>query len=203
MEAALLSIVFGLFAGARHAMEPDHLAAVSTLVATRRGPRQSFAYAATWGLGHAAVLLLVGAILYALRQAMPVRLALAFELGVAVMLVVLGVRSLLALRRATPTDTAKPGQPLLVGTVHGLAGSGALVALAMTKAPTMVAGLGFLLVYGVGAMIGMAALAGVAGLPLARLAHHPRGRGALLALTGALCVVTGVGWGLATLPISF
>ncbi|CAN5746210.1 hypothetical protein BH09MYX1_BH09MYX1_67070 [soil metagenome] len=211
MEAALLSVFFGLFAGVRHAMEPDHLAAVSTLVAGRKSSRQTFGYAATWGLGHAAVLLLVGGVLFALKCAMPPRLAVLFELGVAVMLVVLGVRSLLASRRPhgehahahTISTKAKPAQPFLVGTVHGLAGSGALVAIAMTKATSLAGGLGFLLVYGVGAMAGMAMLAGVAGVPLARLARHPKGTSVLLAVTGVLCVATGLGWGLPMIPTLF
>lgn len=204
MGAAFLSVLIGLIAGIRHAMEPDHLAAVSTLVSTRRGPRQSFVYAASWGLGHAAVLLFVGAVLYALKCAMPIRLALAFELGVAVMLVFLGIRSMVSSRHAHEHATPhKPLQPALVGTMHGLAGSGALVAIAMTKATTMLAGLGFLVVYGVGAMVGMSLLASAAGVPLAWLARHPRGTMALRAVTGVLCVATGLGWGLPIVPTLF
>lgn len=204
MGAAFLSVLIGLLAGIRHAMEPDHLAAVSTLVSTRRGPRQSFVYAASWGLGHAAVLLVVGAVLYALKCAMPIRLALAFELGVAVMLVFLGIRSMMGSRHAHSHGTPqKPIQPALVGTMHGLAGSGALVAIAMTKATTMMAGLGFLFVYGVGAMVGMSLLASAAGVPLAWLARHPRGSTVLRAVTGVLCVATGLGWGLPIVPTLF
>lgn len=202
MLAALSGVTGGLLAlslGVGHAVEPDHLAAVSTLVTTRRGPRQSFVYAASWGFGHAVVLLAVGAILYALKCAMPLRLALAFELGVAVMLVVLGIRGVM--RRGHDHDHAhdangKPIQPVLVGTMHGLAGSGALVAIAMAKSSSMLAGLGFLVVYGVGAMAGMSLLASAAGVPLSWLARHPRGSAALRAVTGVVCVVTGLGWGL-------
>lgn len=205
MTAALLSVLIGLLAGVRHAMEPDHLAAVSTLVSTRRGPRQSFAYAASWGLGHAAVLLVVGAILYGFKCAMPVRLAVAFELGVAVMLVVLGVRGMILGRHADHTHgpAAKPMQPILVGTMHGLAGSGALVAIAMAKASSMAAGLGFLLVYGVGALAGMSLLASAAGVPLAWLARHPRGLRVVQLVTAGLCVATGLGWGLPIVPTLF
>ncbi len=213
MEAALLSILFGLASGARHAMEPDHLAAVSTLVARRRRPLETFGYAAAWGLGHAAVLMIVGAILFALKRAMPPALTTAFELGVALMLVVLGARSLLAARsswassksEATPAakSSGSARQPLLVGGIHGLAGSGALVAIAMAKATTIAAGLGFLFVYGLGATVGMAALAGVAGFPLARAARHPRGGALVLAVTGGLCVVTGLAWTAAAAPTSF
>jgi high-affinity nickel permease len=211
MEAALLSILFGLAAGARHAMEPDHLAAVSTLVARQRSPGRAFGYAATWGVGHAAVLMIVGTILLGAKRAMPPGLTMVFELGVAVMLVVLGVRSLLAARKAVrapeePSAThahGTPGQPLLVGSLHGLAGSGALVAIAMTKATSIAAGLGFLLVYGIGATAGMAILAGVAGVPLARAVRHPRGGAVVLAVTGGLCVATGLVWTAAAGPISF
>lgn len=203
MVEALLSISFGLAAGLRHAMEPDHLAAVSTLVANKKSPRDTFRYAASWGVGHAAMLLVVGAILFSLKVSMPVRLGVAFELAVGVMLVVLGVRSMLAARHSDEEradgrgDSDSKKRPLFVGTMHGLAGSGALVALAMTKASTLASGLGFLAVYGVGAMVGMGALAGLAGVPLAKVARHRWGARALLLITGVLCVATG----LACLPM--
>ena len=57
--------VLGLAAGVRHALEPDHLAAVSTFMSTKaHRTRVPVAYAAAWGAGHALVLVLVGAVLF-------------------------------------------------------------------------------------------------------------------------------------------
>ena len=208
MFSTLLAMVFGLLQGVRHAMEPDHLAAVSTLMAEQRSTRGSVGYAALWGLGHALMLLAVGGALFLLRTRLPPALEDVFELGVAVMLVGLGLRGLNLARHFAPTPHAHAqgqaagGQasgsrlrPLFIGLVHGLAGSGALSAIVLAKASSALAGLAFLAVYGAGAALGMALLAGVAGVPLARLVRSPRGMPLLLGVTGVLCVGLGLGWG--------
>lgn len=203
MLPTLLAMVFGLLQGVRHAMEPDHLAAVSTLMAEQRSTRGSVGYAALWGLGHALMLLAVGGALFLLRTRLPPALEDAFELGVAFMLIGLGLRGLNVARHFTPTPGVHThGQgstsrlrPLVIGLVHGLAGSGALSAIVLAKASSPLAGLAFLAVYGAGAALGMALLAGVAGVPLARLVRSPRGMPLLLGVTGILCVGLGLGWG--------
>ena len=205
MLPTLLAVLFGLLQGVRHAMEPDHLAAVSTLVAEQRSARASIGYAALWGLGHALMLLAVGGALFLLRTRMPPAMEDAFELGVAVMLVGLGLRGMFLARRPIEAPSAHSHghgptrlgrlRPLFIGVVHGLAGSGALGAIVLAKASSAVAGLAYLAVYGAGAALGMALLAGVAGVPLARLVRSPRGMPALLAVTGLLCVGLGLGWG--------
>jgi high-affinity nickel permease len=80
--------LFGLVLGMRHALEPDHLAAVSTLVAERRtGSGAGAVLGGIWGLGHTLALLAVAVLLGWAGTAMPPRLALAFELAVAFMLI--------------------------------------------------------------------------------------------------------------------
>jgi hypothetical protein len=214
-----LGLLWGLAQGVRHALEPDHLAAVSTLVAERRSARSAAWYAMAWGAGHALVLLAFGGALLVLRGQVPARLAAGFELLVAFMLIFLGAR---AMRRAfvhpdgPPIDHAHATgahshagpsdhvhvhgwalarRPLIVGCIHGLAGSGALAALVMPGMTSPAAGLTYMALYGGGAAIGMAALAGIAGVPLARVARARRGVRALLATTGALSLVLGIAWG--------
>jgi hypothetical protein len=189
-----------LASGVRHAIEPDHLAAISTLVAQQRSAKDSVRFAGTWGLGHGLMLLVVGGMLLVLRAHMPRALEEGFELAVGVMLVVLGARALQqALHSRLPHSHARPHglRPLAIGVVHGLAGSGALAALAATRSPTLASGLLFLGLYGAGAMIGMASLAGLAGLPLARLLRAERSGRILLTATGALSLLMGLGWGAA------
>jgi hypothetical protein len=204
-----LGLLWGLGQGVRHAVEPDHLAAVSTLVAERRSARSAASYAVVWGAGHALVLLAVGGALLLLRMRMPERAAAVFELVVAVMLVVLGIRALrraLVAGRRAPAPHAHDGaehimgfavarQPLVVGCIHGLAGSGALAALVVAQIRSPVAGLVYMVLYGGGAALGMAMLAGLVGVPLARLVHTKRGVPVLLATTGTLSLVLGVAWG--------
>ena len=86
-------------------------------------------------------------------------------------------------------------RPLFVGIVHGLAGSGALAALVLPKLSSMIHGVVFMALYGLGAMLGMAILAGVLGGPLARLARTKRGLPAVLAVSGVLSLGLGLVWG--------
>jgi high-affinity nickel-transport protein len=209
---------WGLAQGMRHALEPDHLAAVSTLLAERRSPRSAASYALAWGLGHAVVLLAFGGALLLVQGQVPPRVGTGFELLVAAMLVVLGVRGLrLAFVRpgGDPVEDAHhhgPHQhshsdhvhlkgltlarrPLLVGCIHGLAGSGALAALVIPGMRSTLAGFAYIALYGGGAALGMAMLAGVLGVPLAKLVHTPRGVPLLLGTTGALSLLFGLAWG--------
>src|SRR3954465_8500588 len=78
----------------RHALEPDHLAAVSTLVSGERSSRKAALLGVWWGIGHTASLLIVGVLLVGLRAEMPPRISDLFECGVAVMLTGLGVRAI-------------------------------------------------------------------------------------------------------------
>jgi high-affinity nickel-transport protein len=209
MLEALLGCALGLLHGARHAFEPDHVAAVSTVVAEQRSARASMRFALAWGAGHALTLLVVGGLLFALRREMPSRLGDAFELVVAVMLVALGARAVaLAVRRGAfvghshsesggnaVASSTHLRRPLLIGLVHGLAGSGALAAMVASELPSLVSALVFMALYGLGAACGMAAIAGVAGLPLARLAQTPKALPRLVAATGVLSLGLGVAWG--------
>jgi hypothetical protein len=82
----------------------------------------------------------------------------------------------------------------LIGLVHGLAGSGALAALVAVHVASPAFALAFILVYAIGAAVGMSTLAGVLGLPLARLARAPRLVPALVGLSALASLVVGVWW---------
>ena len=92
----------GLLLGMRHALEPDHLAAVSTLVTEEDDPRSGLWLGAFWGLGRTLALLGVGLVLALLRTTMSDRLTVAFELLVSVMLLFLGLRALVRARAEWP-----------------------------------------------------------------------------------------------------
>jgi hypothetical protein len=216
----LTSSGFGSLLGMRHALEPDHLAAVSTLVSRQPNGLRAVWLGVCWGAGHTLALLAVGIAVVFLRAELPASIEAMFEVGVAVMLIVLGVR---AIRQATREGTNGPPalhrhrwvvhhhsgvpahvhiggwtfarRPLLIGAIHGLAGSGALTALVLATLPSTAARLTYMTLFGLGSTLGMAVLSGLLGWPLARLgAHHVVARGVTL-LVGCLSTVLGVLWG--------
>jgi len=201
----LVGLLFGLLQGLRHAFEPDHVVAVSTLISEQRSARMRVAYAAAWGMGHAGMLVLVGGVLMFLRAELPPRLGAAFELAVSLMLIGLGLRALRTAAREATASSAEVAHvrlkrewrgigPLAMGMVHGLAGSGALTALVVARLPSPAAGLVFMLVFGAGATLGMSLLAGAAGVPLSRVIRTRWGIPALLGATGSVSLLLGIAW---------
>jgi hypothetical protein len=86
-------------------------------------------------------------------------------------------------------------RPLLVGAVHGLAGSGALTALVLTTLPTTAARLAYMMLFGLGSTLGMAALSGLLGWPLARAGHHRAVARAVSFAVGCVSTVLGIYYG--------
>ena len=105
MTGTFVGLLLGVAMGARHALDPDHLAAVSVLTAGAPSARRGAALGALWGVGHAAALLGTGLVLAALAAELPPALGDAFELAVAAMLILLGLQ---AVRRALRTADDGP-----------------------------------------------------------------------------------------------
>lgn len=140
-------------------------------------------------------LFLVGGILLALRAELAPWLADVLELGVAVVLVGLGAQSLY--RAARPRATRRqPGiqRPLLIGVAHGIAGSGAVAALIMASMPSVASALVYMLLFGVGSLVGMSLMTGFAGLSLRRLVGDREDWPALMGMAGACSLLVGVVW---------
>jgi nitrile hydratase accessory protein len=203
----------GSLLGIRHALEPDHLAAIATLMTGERSSAKAAWLGACWGLGHTLTLLAAGAVLVVLRVEMPAFASEVFELGVILMLLGFGVR---AIYQGSYGDPAGPThshahrqaseplhirrrtlarQPLVVGAVHGLAGSGALTALVMTTLPSTLARLSYLVLFGIGSTVGMAALSGLLGWPLARVGGDRATARSLSLAVGCVSTVLGLVWG--------
>jgi ABC-type nickel/cobalt efflux system permease component RcnA len=194
----------GFLLGLRHAFEPDHLAAVSTL-ATRAGRLSDAArLGAAWGAGHTASVGLVALLLIALGVRLPEGLATVAELFVAVLLVVLGGVVLWRYARgrwhmhahehdgtshvhlhshaAAPAHThghAKwdARRSLGLGLAHGLAGSGAVMVLIVAATPTAGLQLAYVVAFGVGTIVGMMSASFTVGAAV----HAASRRGARLA----------------------
>jgi high-affinity nickel-transport protein len=215
-------LIIGLTLGMRHALEPDHLAALSTLATENRGgtARSGLSLGALWGLGHTLALLLVGGTLAVLGAQMPTRVEHGLELIVSLMIIGLGVRAVLKAVREGRTGVVHPHRhgahehahaapidhihlnrstlatrPLLIGVMHGLAGSGALTALVLAELPTMGARLGYIALFGSGSVLGMALLTGIAGAQVGKLVRTPQLASALLFFTGVGSTLVGLWWG--------
>jgi len=207
---SLLSIVaLGFFLGMRHATDPDHVIAVTTIVTGQRNLSRAALVGAFWGLGHTLTIFVVGAAIILFNLVIPPRLGLSMELSVGIMLVVLGFMNVAGFRRRSPAaDTHEHDsegtvhshphahgdyihthphvhepeshphpptrtplsaldrmltrltvyryiRPLVVGIVHGLAGSAAVALLVLTTIHNSRWAIAYLLVFGLGTIAGM------------------------------------------------
>jgi ABC-type nickel/cobalt efflux system permease component RcnA len=107
----LLSIIaLGFFLGMRHATDPDHVIAVTTIVSRQRSIRQAALIGVLWGLGHTITIVFVGSAIILFGLVIPPRVGLTMELSVGLMLILLGVLNLSGLLRRI-TETVAPFQP--------------------------------------------------------------------------------------------
>jgi sulfite exporter TauE/SafE len=194
-ESMLATLGLGFVLGLKHATEADHLAAVSTIVSGRRSIWQSAAVGALWGAGHTAALIVAGIFVVGLGGAIPERVANALELIVAVMIVFLGMRLLRAhihlhahggkphvhlhfhdKQHAHSIETThmmdhgnlSGWRPVLVGIIHGLAGSAALTLLVLStvvRNGSALLGFAYLIVFGAGSIGGMMLMSCLISLP--------------------------------------
>ena len=216
-------LALGLLFGVRHAFDADHLAAVATLAVRSRSGSELVRVGVAWGLGHAATLFTVGAVVLFVGVGLGEHLAHLIEIAVGIMLIGLGadvVRSAVVNRlhvhrhrhgghtehvhiHAHPGggdrsdhrhahDRALPRRAAIVGLVHGLAGSAALVLLALGTAGNLAVGLAYLAVFGLGSSLGMAALSCAVAVPLrSRGAIRPRTLMRLAVAAGLVSVTVG------------
>ncbi len=168
--AALL----GLGLGFTHATEPDHVAAVTTLIRRETGAVQAARVAMLWGLGHAGSFLSVGLCIVVLGLHAPKSFERAADILVASMLIALGIRHLWK-GPAPAHRAADRRQPIAIGLLHGLAGSATVALLAATTIQSRVWASVYLALFGAGTMLGMAALTFLLAWPIT-WAERSRGR---------------------------
>jgi hypothetical protein len=190
----------GFLLGMQHALEADHIAAVSSIAARRTEVGDIVKHGLTWGLGHTLTLLGFAGIAILLGHAIPEAFARPIETAVGIMLVGLGAHVLWRLwrdrihfhrhlhadgtghlhahshagesvshARSSHAHAHASGfrwRTLLVGLMHGMAGSAALLLLTASQAPSAAIGLGYVALFGVGSMIGMGALSAAIAVPL-------------------------------------
>jgi sulfite exporter TauE/SafE len=189
-------LLLGFALGVRHAVEADHLAAVSAIVSERKGVWGSSLVGGLWGVGHTAALLAAGLALVAFGVRVGGRLEQALEFSVGLMLVALGARALAKLARGgrvhlhvhehggrahahphlhdgeseeaphTHHGLRLDARTLAVGVVHGLAGSAALMLLILSAIASPLARLLYVAVFGLGSVGGMMLMSALVSLPM-------------------------------------
>jgi sulfite exporter TauE/SafE len=185
----ILAIGFAL--GLQHAVEADHLAAVSTIVSEKKSLISASLVGGLWGVGHTISLFIVGALVIFLKLQISVTAEAILEAVVGLMLIALGFN---ALRKLFSTETVhvhkhehgerehvhihthgdkKSGshhrfslRSILIGMVHGLAGSAALMLLVVPTIASPWLALSYILIFGVGSIGGMMAMSFLIGLPM-------------------------------------
>jgi high-affinity nickel-transport protein len=208
MISFLSIIAIGFFLGMRHATDPDHVIAVSTIVSRQNKVSRAALTGIYWGIGHTLTILVVGSAIILFGVVIPTRIGLSMEFSVALMLVVLGVMNVAAFMRSAQsvakvehsssavhthhhshgdyihthshghapeahphsperTPVARMDRifgniafypqlrPLLVGIVHGLAGSAAVALLVLTTIRDPHWAIAYLLLFGIGTVAGM------------------------------------------------
>lgn len=211
-------IALGFFLGMRHATDPDHVIAVTTIVARYRKISHAALIGAFWGVGHTLTILMVGSGIILFGWVIPARIGLSMEFSVGLMLIFLGVLNLTGMLQwitgtfssgsglahshphshgdyvhthshlhepeahpHAPSQTPlgwldrhlgqlglyQVGRPLVVGLVHGLAGSAAVALLVLTTIRNPKWAIAYLLVFGVGTIAGMMLITGAMVLPFA------------------------------------
>jgi ABC-type nickel/cobalt efflux system permease component RcnA len=214
-----LALAFAL--GLRHASDPDHLVAVTSLVAADGGgPREAARLGTWWGLGHAGTLILLGIPLIAFKGEVPTGLEMAAEKAVGVVIIVLAARVLVKWLRGEyrsgrhvhaertsdrhrhlrsgedPShghrSVRTPRQALGIGALHGLAGTGAVVVLLLTALSTQLEAALALAVFAPMSIVSMAACTTAFSWLLTRRLVDPVYRGVLIPALGAFGLMFGL-----------
>ena len=191
----LTTLVLGFALGMKHALDADHVVAVSTIVSQYRNPLKATLVGIFWGIGHTTTLLLVGIAVIVFKLVIPDQLALSMEFLVGVVLFALGIQILWKylpkkkhthvhdhgdemhahahshLRKESEENVhhhpPRQHRSLLLGMIHGLAGSAALMLLVLSSIQSPVEGVIYILVFGVGSILGMMVISTLIGLPFA------------------------------------
>lgn len=205
MLSLLAILILSFLLGMRHATDPDHVVAITTIVTKQRGIAKAGLVGILWGLGHTFTIFVVGTMIILFRVTIPPRVGLSMELTVAAMLILLGALNLTGTLRwlqenfvpnlrlvATETEHSDSAakfesptpklrltaifkglglfnvlRPIVIGIVHGLAGSAAVALLVMTTIHNPWWAIAYLLLFGIGTIAGMMLITALLAMPFA------------------------------------
>ncbi len=242
-------IALGFFLGMRHATDPDHVIAVTTIVSREKQISKSAWIGAFWGIGHTLTIFVVGAAIILFDLVIPPRIGLSMELAVGVMLILLGVMNVVSFFRSVSSQSEtsasesssavvvhshahshgdfihthphahgtgrhthdpeqtplawldrmflrfkpyRPVRPLIIGLVHGLAGSAAVALLVLATIRDPRWAVAYLLVFGIGTIAGMMIIT----MSIASTFHIAKGRETFLRGLAMASGVLSLGFGI-------
>jgi high-affinity nickel permease len=213
----VVSLAIAFVLGLRHASDPDHLVATTSLVAADQGDaRSAVRLGAWWGLGHAAVLLAIGLPLIAFKSHLPAWLEFGAEKAIGIVILLLAARVIVKwvrgdfrtgvhththerhrhLRRGAGNHRHRhvrsPEQALAIGALHGLAGTGAVVLLLIAALPGTLEAAAALAVFAPMSIASMALLTGAFAWLLTRPVIEPIYRAVLIPALGTFGVMFGL-----------
>lgn len=172
--------------GIGHALDADHIAAVSSLVSKHKNLKKAAYSGISWGLGHTTTLFIAGLLILLLKISIPKKIALSFEFVVAIMILILGISVIrdvvinkkhLHVHNHDGTNHfhihshketnvhSHNHKSFFVGLIHGLAGSAGLMLLVLSTANSLTIGLSYILIFGIGSMIGMSIASSIISIP--------------------------------------
>lgn len=190
-----LLLAFGFVTGLQHATEADHVTAVATLVSKNKRLSKASLLGALWGAGHTLTLFMAGLAVLLLAISIPIKLALSLEFGVGIVLIVLGLSVIRSVRKNAFIDSffkmfstqhmhphahgnkihvhphnhdeehTHSHKSVIVGMIHGMAGSGALMLVVLSTVDSVMSGLAYIALFGIGSIVGMFVISTLIGLP--------------------------------------
>lgn len=155
-------LFLGLLLGVRHAADADHVATIAAVVIGRTNLLGALRTAVLWGAGHSFTFFAVGLGIVLFGLQIPPVFELAVEIAIAISLLVLGAFQLTRVRKRLEAHAAPPAaRPLLLGSLHGLAGSAGIALIALTTIDSKHEALVYLVLFAVGTIAGMALITSV------------------------------------------
>lgn len=221
LAAPMGILLFGLLTGLRHSMEADHVAAVLSIVASdHKGIKRASLLGAAWGLGHTASLFVAGFVVLMFAINIPESVSAKFEFGVGIILILLSVtaftgfdigrffRGLFRQKRHSHIHShdqlihshehSHEGshwhshKSLIVGMVHGMAGSGALMLVVLSTINSVPLGLAYVAIFGIGSIAGMVGTSTLMGIPFSKF-RSPKLGLAIRYVAAATTLIIGAG----------
>jgi ABC-type nickel/cobalt efflux system permease component RcnA len=221
MDAGFLSVlILGFILGIKHAIEPDHIIAVSTIASQSKKLIRSTLSGVFWGIGHTATLFIIGVIVILMKGEIPEIWAMSLEFLVGIMLVYLGITSIVSFKNIHIHQHHHDGdehkhvhshkqssdshkhihqhrntsyiKSLIIGSIHGLAGSAAMILLTISTVKSVWEGAVYILIFGVGTIIGMLFFTTILGIPFVFSAKKKNINTTLIKFTGSLSTLFGI-----------
>ncbi len=206
---------FGFLLGIKHALDADHIAAISTMISKDRTIKEASLLGMFWGLGHTIALLAIGLVILLLKISIPEKLALSFELIVGIMLLILGINlAIQIVKDKVHIHRHKHGtnshlhfhshkyiryhhnhthKSLYIGILHGLAGSAVLSLLVLSTINSIWLGLLYILIFGAGSILGMMLISSIISIPFTLIpARLENTKNALKAFSALISIFLGL-----------